>query len=86
MQHLAHGGAGIHLGLLAEVGQVGGSGDRTGLGAVEAGKDAEQRRLADAVLAHQPDRLSGLGDEADAVEHDAIAEGARHVGGDEGLE
>jgi hypothetical protein len=54
--------------------------DLTGVRLVEAGEHLEQRRLAGAVRAAQPDALSVIDLPGDFVEKNAVAEGFRELG------
>jgi len=76
--------AGGEVGLLFEVGDVARTQNASRVGLVGAGEQAQQGGLADAVLTDEADRLAGVGDEVDAVEDGAVAEGTGDVAGDEG--
>ena len=73
----------VELRLLRQVHDVVGNLRRPGVGNVPAGEQAQQRRLAGAVLADQADARPGGGDEIDAVEDGARAEGADEAVGDQ---
>ncbi len=82
-----HGGEGrrrVVRQLLMQEAEVGGADDVAGVGLVGAGEQAQQGRLADAVLADEADAPAGGGGETDAVEDAAAAEDADEVVGEEG--
>ncbi len=82
----AHGLAGAPVGLLRQVADGRGgrrADDRSGVGRLDAGEDAQQRALAGAVGRDDADPAPRTDGQADPVEHDVRPEGLGHVAGDE---
>ena len=73
---------GCELRLLPEQGDAGAGveADLAVVGPVEAGEDAQQRRLADAVGPDQADALAGVQLEADVLKQRAFVEAAGEAG------
>ena len=76
------GAAGGEVGLLAQQGDAGAGVEAhvAVVGPVEAGEQAQQRGLADAVGADEADALAGVQLEADVLEQRPFVEAARQAG------
>ncbi len=83
-EHLTDGRTGGEGEVLGDVADLGRQGDRAGVRVLDADEEPQQSRLADAVLADQPGGLTGVGEQVDAVEHDAVAVRLRDVVRDKG--
>ena len=86
-QHGAHGLAGCPLVLLGQVPDGGRrrvEGDRSGIGLVEAGEEAQQRRLADSVGTGDPDAALWSDGQRHPLENGAAGAFRAEVAGDQG--
>ncbi len=83
VEHVADRGPGGERGLLSQVREVGRHGEGSAVGLLLAGEQAQEGRLARAVLTDQAEGLARVGDEVDAVEDDTVAVDADEVPGDE---
>ena len=82
-EHLADGRRGVEPAVLGEVAEVVRRGDVAAVGLLSAGDDADEGRLAGAVLTDQADTLAGRDGEVDAVEDEAGVVGLGQVTDDE---
>lgn len=79
VQYVGNRRVGVVRQLLLQKAQVGRAGDAAGVGFVDSREQAQQGRLADAVLADESDTAPGGGGQGDAVEHSAAVEVAHEI-------
>ncbi len=83
-QHGADGRGRVEPGVLRQVPEVVRDARGAGARGEPAGEAGEERRLAGAVLADEPDAVAGRDGERDAVEDESAVDGEGQVADDEG--